>query len=73
MRSLSDPIRGAADGGTAFEPLKHGDLVMTEEDELLRFDRYGISGWFGFFIPTTGSGEFKLPLAGLRIVIGERA
>lgn len=66
-------IKGAADGGTTFEPLKHGDLVVDEEGTTLRFDRYGISGWFGFFTEKGRSGELKLPLAGLRIVEGAKA
>lgn len=66
-------IRGAADGGTAFEPLKHGDRVLDEDDNTLVFDRYGITGWFGFFTTPVGKVEHKLPLAGLRIIEGKRA
>lgn len=70
---IGQPIRGAADGGTAFEPLKHGDMVLTDEDELLRFDCYGFSGWFGFFTREGSTVALKLPIAGLRIVHGEPA
>lgn len=66
-------IKGAADGGTAFEPLKHRDRVLDEEGNELVFDRYGISGWFGFFTQNGRSGEIKLPLAGLRIIEGAKA
>lgn len=67
-------IKGAADGGTAFEPLKHGDRVLDEDDNELVFDRYGITGWFGFFTYAHGSGvEHKLPLAGMRLIEGKRA
>lgn len=66
-------IKGAADGGTAFEPLKHGDRVLDQEDRELVFDRYGISGWFGFFTTPIGKVEHKLPLAGLRIIEGKSA
>lgn len=73
MSRIGEPIKGAADGGTAFEPLKHGERVLDEDDNELIFDRYGISGWFGFFITPVGKVEHKLPLAGLRIIQGERA